>query len=292
VKDLKALITKSGLSFKDCPEKDDLKVRAREAIVRLKETPHEEEAKRKASSGGSSARETKTMGGYPCVVIGPQNPDMVVVILHGFGASNNDFLDIPQVMGSMLPGKTVMYVLPQAPTGPMGATQWWTIDVMKWMMAMRQGGEVVGKLIREVPPGLTECRTQMATFLEEVRATAGDIPYSKIMLSGFSQGAITAMDVALSLPADKAVAGVTVMSGAPIVVEQWAERLKEHLGIKVLVTHGQGDMVLPFVASGWLRDLLQTNGAEVQYEQHGGGHELGGPEVIKKIASHWMRCMT
>ena len=26
VKDLKALITKSGLSFKDCPEKDDLKV--------------------------------------------------------------------------------------------------------------------------------------------------------------------------------------------------------------------------------------------------------------------------
>lgn len=233
-----------------------------------------------------------------------------------------------QVMGAMLPGKTVMYVLPQAPAGPMG-TQWWTIDVMKWMMAMRQGGEVVGKLIRDVPPGLTECRTQMATFLEEVRASAGGIPYSKIMLSGFSQGAITAMDVALSLPTDKAVAGVTVMSGAPIVVEQWAERLKVHTGIKVLVTHGQGDMVLPFVASGWLRDLLQSNGAEVQcmhvpgpfttlvamapscntciyptpdpnlfctcaevtYEQHSGGHELGGPEVIKKIAAHWLRCM-
>jgi len=56
------------------------------------------------------------------------------------------------------------------------------------------------------------------------------------MLCGFSQGAITAMDWALSLPKEKSVAGVTVISGAPIVVDHWAERLKVHSGLKVSVS--------------------------------------------------------
>ena len=122
-----------------------------------------------------------------------------------------------------------------------------------------------------------------------VRDTGVD--YSKLMLSGFSQGAMTALDLALHLPKEKAVAGVTVISGSTIVVDQWKERLKEHPGIKVLVTHGQTDMVLPCVASGWLNDLLKSGGASVQYELHPGGHDLGGPNIIKKIADHWASVM-
>ena len=44
---------------------------------------------------------------------------------------------------------------------------------------------------------------------------------------------MTVMDLALHL--DETVAGVTMLSGAPIVVEQWAVRLKKHKGIRVLV---------------------------------------------------------
>jgi len=132
----------------------------------------------------------------------------------------------------------------------------------------------------------------MAALLDEICTLTG-VTHDKIMIAGFSQGAMTAMDVALNQPPEKALAGVTMLSGAPIVVEHWAERLKlHHEGIKVFVCHGQSDMVLPFVASGWLRDLLQANGAAIQYETHPGGHELGGPAIVQNVAAHWMKCMS
>ena len=54
-----------------------------------------------------------------------------------------------------------------------------------------------------------------------------------------------------------------MISGAPIVVEQWSTRLKEHQGIKVLLTHGQSDPLLPFACSGWTKQLLTAGGAQV-----------------------------
>ena len=54
---------------------------------------------------------------------------------------------------------------------------------------------------------------------------------------------MTALDISLSLPAQLRVGGVCALSGAPIVVEQWAKRLRVHPGLPVLVTHGTADMV-------------------------------------------------
>ena len=44
-------------------------------------------------------------------------------------------------------------------------------------------------------------------------------------------------------------------------------------------------MVLPFATSGWLIELLKKGGLDVQVEHHGGGHELGGQEVLRKIVA-------
>jgi len=50
---------------------------------------------------------------------------------------------------------------------------------------------------------------------------------------------------------------VMMLSGAPITVDAWQPKLAERKGkLQVLVTHGTADAVLPFAASGWLRDLL------------------------------------
>ena len=48
--------------------------------------------------------------------------------------------------------------------------------------------------------------------------------------------------------------------------------------------HGASDPVLPAVASGWARDLLVQGGAAVVSKNHGGGHDLGGPDVLQAIA--------
>jgi len=50
-------------------------------------------------------------------------------------------------------------------------------------------------------------------------------------------------------------------------------------------------MVLPCIGSSWLNDLLKKGGSKVDYEVHAGGHDLGGPVVIQKIAKHWASVM-
>lgn len=83
---------------------------------------------------------------------------------------------------------------------------------------------------------------------------------------------------------DGDVAGVTMISGAPIVVDQWAGKLKQHSGMKVFISHGRSDQVLPFAASGWCRDLLTQGGANVTYHEHGGGHEVGSSTMTPMVA--------
>ena len=100
---------------------------------------------------------------------------------------------------------------------------------------------------------------------------------------------MTAADLALSL--DTNVAGLALFSGAPIVVEEWAVKAQKHKALPVIITHGTRDMVLPYAAGTWVRDLLKTNGLSVQFESHQGGHELGGPAVLSKIAGFLATCL-
>ena len=48
------------------------------------------------------------------------------------------------------------------------------------------------------------------------------------------------------------------MNGAPIVVEEWAQRLAVHKGLKVHLTGGRADMVLPNMCSEWVRQYAHA----------------------------------
>lgn len=290
IKSLRSLITAAGLSFSDCVEKSELRARAREAQAVLSAAPAPSSGG--AEGGGSLDQCDLEWGNYSCCVKKPAGDEpvsLVVVMLHGFGASNTDFIDHVPALCAAAPGlceARVGYVFPQAPSGGMGLPAWWHLDPMQWLMAA-QNPAGVAQLIREEPQGLTECRARVASLLDAASDYFG-VPHGKIVLSGFSQGAMTAMDAALNQPADKRVAGVTMVSGAPIVVDQWAARLgADHRGIKVAITHGRSDMVLPFAASGWSRELLESGGADVTYHAHGGGHELGDSAAIGAITGFW-----
>ena len=215
IKALKELITSAGLSTEDCIDKADLRARAREAVAAAKSKPAPPPA---PASGGSVQRQ---LGGYQSIVKGPADllagdaaaapADMLVIILHGLGASNTDFEDIPRMLyglDSKLSGARIVSVFPQAPMSNMGAA-WWSFDVGSFMQAqmMPAGPEkesLIARLIRQMPPGLEACRKQMATLIAEARALAGGaggpVASSKILLGGFSLGSITALDLALQQP--------------------------------------------------------------------------------------------
>lgn len=198
-------------------------------------------------------------------------------------ARGDDFVALAEHLtaGSRL---NLTFVLPQAPGNPrcFGQAAWWDIDVQRWVGAMQMGEQGVAALIRDEPSGLPACRESLGALVAEADALLGSAD-KPLLLGGFSQGAMTAMDLALHLPEARPAAGVLMFSGAPIVVDQWSAKLaarEKERALKVLVTHGQADPVLPFAGSGWVRDLLQQGGATVQYHSHAGGHELGGPTVL------------
>lgn len=62
------------------------------------------------------------------------------------------------------------------------------------------------------------------------------------------------------------------------------ERLKVHKGLKVHVSGGMMDQTLPVMCTDWTHDLLKANGADVRVIKHAGGHDVGGPDVINRIA--------
>jgi len=100
VKDLRELITRAGLPMHDCVEKSDLRVRALEAQLKL--------TAKAAVPDAVGTTSTRTIGSYECTVSAPSNPDFLVVVLHGFGASSNDFAELPNI--AVVPGKKVVSI--------------------------------------------------------------------------------------------------------------------------------------------------------------------------------------
>lgn len=290
IKELRAFIASAGMRYDDCFEISDLRARAHEASEQLAACGPKPSA---PAPSGALGKEKRTHCGYECTMMGSADvlagratPRLVVIFLHGLGASASDFASIP----AMLPlapstAGSTLWVFPQAPVGAMFMPAWWTLDVMQWMGAMRAGTDGIARLIRNVPPGLPDCRARVTRLVEEVCRAANGCPTSRVVLGGFSQGAMTAIDAALSMPADKRVGGVVSVSGAPIVVEEWGAKLQAHRGLPMLITHGRADMTLPFAVFGWLEELLKHKGAAVTTATHPGGHELGPKSVLDALCA-------
>jgi len=97
VKALRELIARAGLSAHDCVEKADLKARALEAQAKL--------TAKAAVPEAADDKPTRTIASYECIVSAPSSPDFLVLVLHGYGATSNDFAQLPTM--ATVPGKEV-----------------------------------------------------------------------------------------------------------------------------------------------------------------------------------------
>ncbi|NVB82162.1 MAG: phospholipase [Kofleriaceae bacterium] len=195
---------------------------------------------------------------------------LTVVLLHGFGAPGDDLVALAQFL--KVPARFVFPAAPIELGGLYGdARAWWRLDLMQLEQDLRTGA--IRDRRSEVPEGLVEVRAQVNRFLAELKARFGA---DKLVLGGFSQGAMVSLDVALHR--DTALSGLLLMSGTLLAESEWAPLMPKLAGVPIVQSHGRADPLLPFSIAEVLRDQLTAAGAKLQFVPFNGGHEI--PPVV------------
>ena len=209
----------------------------------------------------------------------------VVVLLHGFGAPGDDLVPLWEALAA--PTGT-RFLFPEAPLSVFGGAgrAWWMIDLEKIERDRAAGRR--RDLSNETPPGLAEARAKMIACLDDLEKKLSVDP-RRLVLGGFSQGAMLSCDVALRT--GRSLAGLTLLSGTLLCKTEWTPLMGKRRGLPVLLTHGAADPLLPFSLADQLRGLLSQAGMTVEWVPFKGGHEIP-PLVLAKLSRFLTEVLT
>jgi phospholipase/carboxylesterase len=157
---------------------------------------------------------------------------------------------------------------------------WWNIDIAAMQARLMRGDSL--RLANETPAGLDEARACLSACLDAL-VKERHISRERLILGGFSQGAMLSTEVALHAP--EPFAGIVLMSGALISADRWRDAAKQTgAQIHALASHGRADPLLPFEGGEALRTLLEDAGARVEWVPHNGQHEIP-PVVLDRLGA-------
>ncbi len=216
----------------------------------------------------------ETIGGLRCHVAGGTDgrgggDGPVVVLMHGFGAPGGDLIPLAGALGA--PAGT-RFVFPEAPLElPWGfdSRAWWMIDLERLERALRSGQ--ARELGDEVPEGLPAAREKVMDLLAELPSRLDADP-SRLVLGGFSQGSMLALDVALRMEA--APAGVILWSTTLLCASEWQGLMPGRAGLAAFQSHGRQDPLLPFAVAERLHGMLAQAGWQARFAGFSGAHEI------------------
>lgn len=200
----------------------------------------------------------------------------ILVLFHGFGA---DAYDLQTLSDVWLRSGFSRFIFPQGflevGIGP-GWTgrAWWPISARQfeeWQSSSQKRDLDLSVL---VPEGLALARQKALQFLQALQLQN---PQTPLVLGGFSQGAMLAMDAALHL--ETPPKALLVLSGQMLAREQWSLRQSQLKNMPVFISHGDADPVLPISGSHRLESFLRQAGARVKTHFFRGAHEIP-PEVV------------
>jgi phospholipase/carboxylesterase len=127
------------------------------------------------------------------------------------------------------------------------------------------------------PPGLEKA-------VSHVKGILKSIPNEKIILGGFSQGAMLATQIVLTDPSR--FLGLAVLSGTLVHSAVWKKAAQQNQKpLTVFQSHGALDPVLPIEGAVKLNDLLNECGWHCNLLTFRGGHEIP-PSVIRDLKSY------
>lgn len=225
---------------------------------------------------------SEKLGSLQCKIVGGTDGNgggdgPVVVLLHGYGAPGEDLVPLWRVIDAP---KGTRWVFPAAPIALTGyglmsdSRAWWDIDLPK-LMAERMAGKS-DSLAKLVPDGLHEAREKVVATLEAVRTTLG-VSNEKLILGGFSQGAMLSCDTVLRsrIP----FAGLVLMSGTFVAENELRKCMSAPDAVRVPVfqSHGTHDPILPFSEAERLQKAFIEHKWSTEFHSFRGQHEIPMP---------------
>lgn len=200
-----------------------------------------------------------------------------VVLFHGYGASMQDLYDLNQI------SQQYDWYFPQGTMELMGnmSRAWFPINEQALQAAMMQGTH--RDLSKGKPLGLED-------NLELTRAFIESLDYEKIIIGGFSQGAMLSSHLLAELsPKLKAC---ILFSGNLISEESLSKKLAEakNKEVEIFQSHGKSDPILGFDGARKLEGLLKKSGFNIEFHEFQGQHEIP-MSVIQSWALFMQRCL-
>jgi phospholipase/carboxylesterase len=209
------------------------------------------------------------IGSLECLVRPGENEKDVVILLHGFGADAQDLFPLADYLD---PAGEWSFYVPNAPLEvPIGPG--WT--GLGWFPISLRDLEAGVDFTQIRPPGLDKSREAVSQLIFELNP-------ERLVLGGFSQGAMIATEVALSQPED--ISALVLYSGVMLDEAGWTAKAPALKGKKLIQSHGSGDPVLALSAGQRLFEMLKKAGMDAEFVAFPGGHEIPAP-VLKKTAA-------
>lgn len=191
-------------------------------------------------------------------MVGPpgDNPNRLVVLLHGYGSDGNDLIGLAPYWRQIFPD--ALFVAPNGPhacdINPQGF-QWFPLDLSREISRLT---------------GSEAARPSINAFLEDLWAETGLGPEDTI-LGGFSQGAMMALDVGFRM--EKPLLGIVAFSGGVIDPDNVGAHIKSKP--PVCLVHGAEDDVVPVSMSVVGGEALKKSGIDVSvHVSPGAGHTI------------------
>jgi phospholipase/carboxylesterase len=202
-------------------------------------------------------------------------PSHTVIWLHGLGADGNDF--VPVVKELKLPPLGIRFVFPHAPMRPV---------TINGGFVMRAWYDIAYQELafKEDERGLRESQKLIEELI--VRENTRSIPSSRIVLAGFSQGGVLALQTGLRQ--SKPLAGLMALSSyLPMSPMIEVERNAASNSVPIFMGHGITDNIVPLALGKMSRDTLIKLGYEVEWHQYTMPHSVC-PEELADIGV-WLK---
>ena len=178
------------------------------------------------------------------------NPKYLVILLHGYGANGENLLSLSNEFKDLVPDGN--FISPNAVEdwegGFPNCYQWFSLYA-----------DVERRPFEQTVQNIKESNLKLSDFIS-AQLKRFNLTYDKLILAGFSQGAM--MSIYQGLTKDVVPAGIISFSGRVILPEMIGDQIISKP--KICLIHGEKDSVVPFDHFVQGKEILSKYGIEHQ----------------------------